>query len=63
MVPALLLVVVSVALMHWLLGPLVLLLTPLLNLSWLGWGALLILLWLVAGRSSPHDDPRGPRSS
>jgi hypothetical protein len=42
---------VTLALSHWLLGPLVLLFTPLLQLSWLGWAALALGLWLLAGGS------------
>jgi hypothetical protein len=51
MLAALLLVMVTLALSHWLLGPLVLLFTPLLQLSWLGWAALALGLWLLAGGS------------
>ncbi|MFY8148662.1 MAG: hypothetical protein ACOVNL_05510 [Prochlorococcaceae cyanobacterium] len=44
-----LLVVVPMALVYWLLGPLTSQFTDLFNLAPLGWGALLLLLWLFAG--------------
>jgi hypothetical protein len=34
---------------HWLLEPFVRIVTPLLSLSWLGWGLLAMALWLFAG--------------
>ncbi|MEB3183441.1 MAG: hypothetical protein VKN15_03515 [Cyanobacteriota bacterium] len=49
MLALLVVALISVALTQWLLQPLVLLLTPLLDLSWLGWAALAVLLWLLAG--------------
>jgi hypothetical protein len=53
-------VVLTVALSHWLVEPLTAVLRPLFNFSWLGWGLLLVLGWLlaggVAGSSAP---PRG----
>lgn len=49
----LILVILSVlTLHHWLLDPFVGLVTPLFNLSWLGWGLLVVLLWLFAGERS-----------
>ncbi|MFZ0406978.1 MAG: hypothetical protein WAM11_02545 [Cyanobium sp.] len=45
----LLLLLLTLALSHWLLEPLALLLRPLLTLSWLGWGLLVGLIWLFAG--------------
>ncbi len=60
MLAALLLVLVSLALSHWLLQPLAALLTPVLDLSWLGWAALALLLWLLAGASPRPDDRQGP---
>ena len=49
MLAALLLVLLTVALSHWLVEPLVLLATPLLTLSWFGWALLAGGLWLFAG--------------
>lgn len=60
MLAAVLLVLVSLALSHWLLQPLVALLTPVLDLSWLGWAALALLLWLLAGATPAPDDRQGP---
>lgn len=34
---------------HWLLQPFAIVVTPLLNLSWLGWALLAVVLWLFAG--------------
>lgn len=56
MLAASLLVLLSVALTQWLLRPLVLLLTPLLDLSWLGWAALLLLLWIFAAPTLQRGD-------
>jgi hypothetical protein len=53
----------TVALSHWLLRPLVLLLTPVLNLSWLGWAALALALWLLAGGPPTSDDRHRPGGS
>jgi len=47
------LVVMSLGL--WLLTPLIHALTPMLSLAWLGWGALVLGLWLFAAPST--DDP------
>lgn len=59
MLASLLLVLLSVVFCQWLLRPLVLLLTALLDLSWLGWAALLLVLWLFAGGSTiPRDAGR-----
>ncbi len=44
-----LLVLVSMAVSHWLVEPLAVLSTPLLTLSWLGWVLLGLLVWLVSG--------------
>jgi hypothetical protein len=63
MLAALLLVLMTVALSHWLLRPLVLLLTPVLNLSWLGWAALALALWLLAGGPPTSDDRHRPGGS
>jgi hypothetical protein len=49
MLPALLVVLLSVALSHWLVEPLVRLATPLFNLDWLVWGLLAVVVWLFAG--------------
>jgi hypothetical protein len=63
MLAALLLVLVTLGLAQGLLRPLVLLLTPVLSLSWLGWGLLILFLWLLAGRSAQDTDPGGPSPS
>jgi hypothetical protein len=63
MLAALLLVLVTLGLAQGLLRPLVLLLTPVLSLSWLGWGLLILFLWLLAGRSLQDTDPGGPSAS
>ena len=39
----------TLALSHWLVEPLAMLLRPLFSLSWLGWGLVGGLLWLFAG--------------
>ena len=44
-----LLVLLCMAVSHWLVEPLALLSTPLLTLSWLGWLLLGVVLWLVSG--------------
>jgi hypothetical protein len=49
MLAAVLLVLLTLSLSHWLVEPFVALATPLLNLSWLGWALLAVLLWLFAG--------------
>ena len=46
------LVLICLTLSHWLVEPLAALLGPLLSLAWLGWGFLLLLLWLFAGGES-----------
>jgi hypothetical protein len=63
MLAALLLVLVTLGLAQGLLRPLVLLLTPVLSLSWLGWVLLILFLWLLAGRSAQDTDPGGPSPS
>ncbi len=64
MLMVLLLVVLTVALSHWLVEPLAAVLRPVFNLSWLGWGLLLVLAWLlagnVAGSSAPHREGSDP---
>ena len=49
MLPLLLVVLLTQALSHWLLVPLVHLATPLFNLAWLGWLLLAGIVWLFAG--------------
>jgi len=60
MLALLVVALISVALTQWLLQPLLLLLTPLLDLSWLGWAALAALLWLLSG--TPNGPASGPAS-
>ncbi len=45
----LLLLLLTLAVSHWLLEPLAALIRPLLSLSWLGWGLLAGVIWLFAG--------------
>ena len=53
-------VVLTVALSHGLVEPLAVLIRPVFNLSWLGWGLLGLLAWLVAGSGSGSSvPPRG----
>ena len=49
MLPALLIVLLSVVLSHWLVEPLVRLATPLFDLDWLVWVILTVVVWLFAG--------------
>ena len=60
MLMLLVVVVLTVALSHGLVEPLAAVLRPVFNLSWLGWGLLGLLAWLLAG-SGPGSSalPRG----
>ncbi|WP_216905012.1 hypothetical protein [Synechococcus sp. CCY 9618] len=49
MLPVLLVVLLSVAMSHWLVEPLLRLTTPLFELDWLGWIVLAVILWLFSG--------------
>jgi len=51
--PVVLLVLITLAISHWLLEPMVLLIKPFFLLSWLPWVFLGVRLWLLAG-----DDPQ-----
>jgi hypothetical protein len=51
MAAVVLLALITLALSHWLVEPLLGLGTPLLDLSWIGWAVLVTLLWLFAGGS------------
>jgi hypothetical protein len=51
MLSVILLALLTLALSHWLFEPLLTLLTPLLDLAWLGWAGLALVLWAFAGRS------------
>ena len=66
MLMLLLVVVLTVALSHWLLEPLAAVLRPLFNLSWLGWGLVGLLAWLLAGggpgSSAPPRGGADPRA-
>jgi hypothetical protein len=53
-----LVVLLTVALSHGLVEPLAVVLRPVLNLSWLGWGLLVLLAWLLAGGGSEASPPR-----
>jgi hypothetical protein len=50
-------VLLTVALSHGLVEPLAVVLHPVFNLSWLGWGLLLLLAWLLAGEGSGSSPP------
>lgn len=50
------LLVLSLA--HWLFIPVLQILTPVLSLAWLGWGALVLVLWLFAGPDGPPSNPQ-----
>lgn len=52
MQPVVLLVLITLAVSHWLLEPMVLLIKPLFLLSWLPWVFLGLGLWLLAGDDS-----------
>ncbi|MEB3166434.1 MAG: hypothetical protein VKO65_07145 [Cyanobacteriota bacterium] len=52
MLSVILLALLTLALSHWLFEPLLVLLKPLLDLAWLGWALLALLLWAFAGRSA-----------
>jgi len=56
-----LVVVLTVALSHGLVEPLTALLRPVFNLSWLGWGLVGLLAWLLAGGGPGSSAP--PRES
>ena len=51
-------VLLTLVLSCWLLEPLVGALTPVLNLSWLGWVLLAALLWIFAGSGGSGDGDR-----
>ena len=57
MLMLLLVVVLTVALSHWLVEPLAVVLRPLFNLSWLGWGLAGLLAWLLAGGGPGSSAP------
>jgi hypothetical protein len=59
MLALLLMALLTVGLAELLARPLVLLLTPVLDLSWLGWALLLLVLWLFAGGRPPGSDAGG----
>lgn len=49
MLPVTLLVLLTLVVSHWLLEPLVPAATSVLDLSWIGWGLLIVLIWCFAG--------------
>lgn len=53
--PVVLLVLITLAVSHWLLEPMVLLLKPFFLLSWLPWVFLGVGLWLLAGDDSQNS--------
>ena len=59
MLSLLAMVLITLALSHWLVEPLIRLLTPLFTLAWLGWVGLLLLLWLLAGSSLQGEGEAG----
>ena len=52
-----LLVLITLAVSHWLVEPIVLLLQPFFVLSWLPWAFLGAGLWLLAGDDPPNSGP------
>lgn len=58
LLPFVVLLVLSIG--HWLFTPVINALTPLLSLSWLGWGLLALTLWLFSG-SRPDEPPSRPK--
>lgn len=54
-----LVVALTLALSRWLVEPVVTLTTPLLNLSWIGWALVAVLVWFFAGGSGPGSDADG----
>lgn len=55
MQPVALLVLITLAVSHWLLEPMVLLFKPFFLLSWLPWVFLSVGLWLLAGEDPPNS--------
>ena len=53
--PVVLLVLITLAVSHWLLEPMVLLFKPFFLLSWLPWVLLGVGLWLLAGDDSQNS--------
>jgi hypothetical protein len=54
---AILLVLLTLAVSHWFLEPLVRVATPILDLSWIGWSLLIACLWLFAGDGGSSGEP------
>jgi hypothetical protein len=50
-----LLVLITLAVSHWLLEPMTLLFKPFFLLSWMPWAFLGVGLWLLAGDAPPHQ--------
>jgi hypothetical protein len=57
MLPLTLVILLTLVLSHWLLEPIVVLATPMFQLSWIGWALLIAALWCFAGERG-HDPPR-----
>jgi hypothetical protein len=55
------LLLLLLTLSHWLFEPLLAALLPLLSARWLGWIALALALWALAG-ASPDEPPSGPKA-
>lgn len=55
MQPVALLVLITVAVSHWFLEPMVLLFKPFFLLNWLPWVFLGVGLWLLAGENLPNS--------
>lgn len=55
------LILLVLSLGNWLFTPLLRALTPLLSLTWLGWLALALALWLLAG-SRGEEPPSNPKA-
>lgn len=56
MTAVILLVFLTLTVSHWLLEPLLRLLTPVLELAWMGWILLIASLWLFAGTGGSGDE-------
>jgi hypothetical protein len=57
MLTAALVVLATLSISHWLLEPLVGLITPFFSLAWLGWAGLTLFLWAFAGAPGSNGGP------